>query len=78
MANIMHIINLNNASAQFAEKYYNNSEEDIIYDILNFAKNIRESQNLDDYNILKAFKAIMSYCGIKHVDINKFIKLKIE
>jgi len=72
------VINLNNISKQFANKYYNNNEEDILYDIYEFTKNLRELDNIDDYQAFKAYKAIISYCGIKNIDLNKFIKLRVE
>ena len=74
----MKLININQISKTFAEKYYNNSLDDIIYDIMDFNRKLRSPEKMEDYDAIKAFKAIMSYCGIKHVDLNKFIKLKIE
>ena len=74
----MKLININQISKSFAEKYYKGSLDDIIYDIIDFNRKLRSPDEMSDYDAIKAFKAIMSYCGIKHVDINKFIKLKIE
>ena len=74
----MKLININQISKTFAEKYYNNSFDDVIYDIMDFNRKLRSPDEMDDYDAIKVFKAIMSYCGIKHVDLNKFIKLKIE
>lgn len=73
----MKLINLNSISQQFAEKYYNNNEEDIIFDILNFSKKVRLNEEIDEYQTIKMLKAIMAYCGIKNVDINKYFKLSV-
>jgi len=75
----MKLINLNQISKVFADKYYNGSADDIIYDIMEFNHKLRNPEKMDiDHDPIKAFKAIFSYCGINHVDLNKFIKLKIE
>lgn len=74
----MKLINLNQISKTFGEKYYDNKIDDIIYDIIDFNKKLRSNEELGDYDAIKMFKAIIAYCGVKHVDINKFIKLKIE
>ena len=74
----MKLININQISKTFADKYYNNSLDDIIYDIIDFNRKLRTPDEMSDFDAIKAFKAIISYCGIKHVDLNKFIKLQIE
>ena len=74
----MKLINLNQVSKNFSETYYNNSLDDIIYDIMDFNRKLRSPNEMSDYDAIKAFKSIIAYCGVKHVDLNKFIKLKIE
>ena len=71
------LINLNQISSQFAKAYYDNNKEDINYDILEFAKKIRLNEDIDHYSAIKMLKAIMAYCGVNNVDINKYFKLKI-
>lgn len=73
----MKLINLNHISKEFAEKYYNNQEEDIVYDILDFTRKIRQNEEIDEYQTIKMLKAIMGYCGIKNVNINKYFKLSV-
>ena len=73
----MKLINLNQISSQFAKLYYDNNQEDITYDILEFAKKVRLNEKIDHYSAIKMLKAIMSYCGVNNVDINKYFKLKI-
>lgn len=74
----MKLININQISKTFGEKYYNNQIDDVIFDIMEFNRKLRSPDEMTDYDAIKAFKAIFSYCGIKHIDINKFIKLHIE
>lgn len=74
----MKLININQISKSFADKYYNGSLDDVIYDIMDFNRKLRAPEEISDFDAIKAFKAIIAYCGIKHVDLNKFIKLKIE
>lgn len=74
----MKLININQISKTFSDKYYDGSLDDVIFDIMEFNQKLRSPENISDYDAIKAFKAILSYCGIKHIDINKFIKLKIE
>jgi len=74
----MKLINLNQISKSFGENYYKNNMDDIIYDIMDFNRKLRASEEMTDFDAIKVFKAIISYCGVKHVDLNKFIKLKIE
>ena len=73
----MKLINLNSISKQFAAKYYENKEEDIVFDILDFAKKVRLNEEIDEYNKIKILKAAMAYCGIKNVDINKYFRLSV-
>ena len=77
MPNHMKLINLNQISAEFAKIYYDNNDEDIAYDILEFAKKVRLGEEIDHYSAIKMLKAIMSYCGTHNVDINKYFRLKI-
>jgi len=74
----MKLINLNQISKSFGENYYKNNMDDIIYDIMDFNRKLRASEEMTDFDAIKVFKAIISYCGVKYVDLNKFIKLKIE
>ena len=74
----MKLININQISKTFGEKYYNNQIDDVIFDIMEFNRKLRSPDEMTDYDAIKAFKAIFSYCGINHIDINKFIKLHVE
>lgn len=75
----MKLININEVCKSFNEKFYNNDFDSIMYDIINFNKKLLlENEEITEYDIIKAYKAISAYCGIKNIDLNKFIKLKIE
>jgi len=74
----MKLININEVCKSFNEKYYNNDFDYILYDIMNFNKKLISEEEMTEYDAIKAYKAISAYCGIKNIDLNKFIKLKIE
>jgi len=74
----MKLININEVCKSFNKKYYNDDFDSILYDIIEFNKKILSEEEITEYDAIKAYKAISAYCGIKNIDLNKFIKLKIE
>ena len=74
----MKLININEMCKSFSEKYYDDNIDDILYDIINFNKKLFSENEVTEYDAVKAFRSICAYCNKKNIDMNKYIRLKIE
>ena len=68
------ILNLNGISEQFSEIFYKNNDDDIKIDLIHFSGELSNG-NLEQYNIIKMFEALMGYCGNKKINLNKYFVL---
>lgn len=68
-------LDLNSISKQFSSKYFDDRIEDIKIDLIHYSDELNRG-NLEQYNIIKMFEALMGYCGRKNIDLNKYFVLK--